>query len=152
MTLRYVDPTYTAAKKYFLNTSTSDAGGYLDNIAQPFNFAVEGMPPEVVEAFGSVILGTTDLKDEDWAAASLSEHPHHLLGPEDMKSVVMKAIAPMIRHHFPQLKGAEHTAYICPVISEGRVGYWRGYVVAWNKADALTIAEYIARGAPVGDF
>lgn len=69
-----------------------------------------------------IILGTTDLKDEDWAAAGLSEHPHHLLGPEDMKSVVMKAIAPMIRHHFPQLKGAEHTAYICPVISEGRAG------------------------------
>lgn len=152
MTLRYVDPTYTVAKKYFLNTSTSDAGGYLDNIAQPFDFAIEGMPPEVVEAFGSVILGTTDLKDEDWAAAGLSEHPHHLLGPEDMKSVVMKAIAPMIRHHLPQLKGAERTAYICPVISGGRVGYWRGYVVAWNKADALTIAEYIAGGAPVGDF
>ena len=116
MTLRYVDPTYTAAKKYFLNTSTSDAGGYLDNIAQPFDFAVEGMPPEVIEAFGSVILGTTDLKDEDWAAAGLSAYPHHLLGPEDMKSVVMKAITPMIRHHFPQLKGAEHTAYILSLI------------------------------------
>ena len=144
MTLRYVDPTYTAAKKYFLDTSTSDAGGYLDNIAQPFDFAIEGMPPEVIEAFGSVILGTTDLKNEDWAAAGLSEHPHHLLGAEDMKLVVMKAIAPMIHYYFPQLRGAERTAYICPVISGGRVGYWCGYVVAGNKADALTIAEYIA--------
>lgn len=44
-----------------------------DNIAQPFDFAIEDMPPEVVEAFGSVIglNGVSECFDEHSSVARL---------------------------------------------------------------------------------
>ena len=38
-------------------------------------------------------------------------------------------------------------AYICLVTSEDGAGYLVGYVVAWNKEDALTVAGYLAGAA-----
>ena len=38
-------------------------------------------------------------------------------------------------------------AYICPVTSEDGAGYLVGYVIAWNKEDALTVAGYLAGAA-----
>lgn len=144
MTLKYVAPA-SAMKKSILHTKGQGS------TAQPFDFFTKNMPREVEQAFSSVIMGATDLKDEDWAAAGLPENSHFILEPKDVQKVTMNAIAPWVRYNHPELKGTECTAYICPIISAGKVGHWRGYVVAENEADALTVAEHFAKVSRVGE-
>ena len=45
-----------------------------------------------------------------------------------------------------ELQINKSTAYICPIISDSGEGYQRGFVVATNAGDALTVAEYMSGG------
>lgn len=147
MTLLYAAPSDKAAKQCILYTKTSAGEGDQGFSADPIEFNTEGMPPEVAEAFRSIIMGALDLKDEDWAAAGLPDNSTRMLPLEDVQKVTMSAIAPWVRYDHQWLKDPENTAYICPIISAGGIGFWRGYVVARNEEDAQTIAEYLANGA-----
>ena len=125
MTLLYAAPSDKAAKQCILYTKASVGGGDQGFNAETIEFNTDGMPPEVAEAFRSIIMGSLDLKDEDWAAAGLPDNSTRMLPLED----------------------------ICPIISAAGIGFWRGYMVARNQGDARTIAEYLAEGAgQVEDF
>ena len=97
MTLKYIAPA-SAMKKSILHTKGQGS------TAQPFDFFTKNMPREVEQAFSSVIMGATDLKDEDWAAAGLPENSHFILEPKDVQKVTMNAIAPWVRYNHPKLK------------------------------------------------
>jgi hypothetical protein len=70
-----------------------------------------------------------------------------VFNPGRAKETVMRNVVPRIIYQHSKLKGAEHMAYICLVTSEDGAGYLVGYVVAWNKEDALTVAGYLAGAA-----
>lgn len=126
MTLRYVAPTYKVVEP-----PRSPWGG--------------DVPYEVEQAFNSVIVFTTERREENWGNLEIFKYLSARFNPEGAKAAVMNHVAPRVIYLFPNLKSRENTAYICPIIS--KEGYLIGYVVAKKKKDAFTIAEYLAGGA-----
>lgn len=145
MTLKSVNPTYTAAQKTRLYTRDLGNGGRLDIVTQPISPSVDAIPREVAQAFESVILCVTDLREED-PGAGLSKRLNRTLDSEGVWRAIINAAVPRIIHLFPKLKHDERTAYICPVIGGARAGFRLGYVVAWDAEDARDVAEYMAGG------
>lgn len=145
MTLKSVNPTYAAAQKTRLYTRDLGNGGRLDIVTQPISPSVDAIPREVAQAFESVILCVTDLREED-PGAGLSKRLNRSLDSEGVWRAIINAAVPRIIHLFPKLKHDERTAYICPVIGGARAGFRLGYVVAWDAEDALETAEYMAGG------
>lgn len=146
MAIKYVAPLYHKAEKRDLYTKAHGRRQRLNIVALPVAPGIGAMPREVAVAFGSIIEFVTDLKLEDPALVSLLKDLETTRDLEGVQAVVTAGIAPKVRHLHPKLKGEEHTAYICPVISDGEAGYLTGYVVAWDESDARTIAEYLAGG------
>ena len=146
MTLKSVNPTYVAAKKTRLYAKDLDNGGRLDIVTQPISPSVDAIPREVAQAFESVILCVTDLREEDPARADLLKRLNRALDSEGVWREIINATTPRIIHLFPKLKDDERTAYICPIIGGARVWFRLGYVVAWDAKDALDVAEYMAGG------
>lgn len=142
--LKYVEPVYTVAEKHLLFTRTLDGNRRLDIIAQPLNTGI--MPPYIEQAFKSIVLCVPDLREEDPALIGLLERLKHELDSVDAQKEVLRAAAGRVIYMLPQLKDDTRTAYICPVVSEKGDGYRLGYVVAWEEADALDVAEYMAGG------
>jgi hypothetical protein len=146
MELKFVAPIYDVAEKHLKYTKTLDGNRRLDVIAQPINPCVTDIPGDIEQAFGSVILCVPDLREEDPALIGLLDRLKHELDSEDAQREVLHAVAGRIIHMFPQMKEEPRTAYICPVVSKKGEGYRLGYVVAWEEADALDVAEFMAGG------
>lgn len=146
MTLKSVNPTYAAAKKTRLYTRDLSNGGRLDIVTQPISPSVDAIPREVAQAFESVILCVTDLREEDPDSAVSLRRLNRTRDSEGVWREIINAAIPRITHLFPKLKHDERTAYICPVIGGARAGFRLGYVVAWDAKDALEVAEYMAGG------
>lgn len=145
MTLKSVNRTYAAAKKTRLYTRDLGNGGRLDIVTQPISPSVDAIPREVAQAFESVILCVTDLREED-PGAGLSKRLKRTRDSEGVWRAIINAAVPRIIHLFPKLKDTERTAYVCPVIGGARAGFRLGYVVAWDAEDARDVAEYMAGG------
>ena len=145
--LKFVPPAYEILEeRKTLYTKTVGDGERLDIVAWPLN-PHEGttLQNDIDMAFESVIWNENDLDGEgitdqvmrDWMKSQTFgglEHP------------AMEAIRYDFLQNFSGIRGDERTAYICPIISHGGVGYERGYVVAWEESDALDVAEYLAGG------
>lgn len=138
MTLLYVVPPEKATKKCIVHTYTQYSR------KQHIDLDTHTIPPEVIQAFNSVIMFDTNVKCGDWKAAGFPEDTSIMLNPEDLKGLVLREIFPMIRYGFPNLKNRDDTAYISPIITGGAVGSWRGIVAARSSEDAITVAEYLA--------
>ena len=128
MTIKYVAPDYKVT-------------------ARPRTLWGGDVPSEVEQALESVIVFTTNRDKEDWGNLEEYKYLSAVFNPGRAKETVMRNVVPRIIYQHPNLKGAEHMAYICPVTSEDGAGYLVGYVVAWNKEDALTVAGYLAGAA-----
>lgn len=133
MKFQYVPRQYDIAEDRILFTHWLDGGRYLDVVVQGINPVVRDAPPEVAEAFKSVILTAPELGDPQKAAY-------------EWEYVNTEMVARMTLTKFPELEDDPRTAYIYPIISESNVGYHWGFVVAWNEKDARTVAEYMAGG------
>lgn len=145
--LKFVPPAFEILEeRKTLYTKTVGDGERLDIVAWPLN-PHEGttLQNDIDMAFESVIWNENDLDGEgitdqvmrDWMKSQTFgglEHP------------AMEAIRYDFLQNFSGIRGDERTAYICPIISHGGVGYERGYVVAWEESDALDVAEYLAGG------
>lgn len=145
--LKFVAPAYEILEeRKTLYTKTVGDGERLDIVAWPLN-PHEGttLQNDIDMAFESVIWNENDLDGEgitdqvmrDWMKSQT-------LG--DLEHPAMEAIRYDFLQNFSGIRGDERTAYICPIISHGGVGYERGYVVAWEESDALDVAEYLAGG------
>lgn len=133
MKFQYAPCQYDIAEDRILFTHWLDGGRYLDVVVQGINPVVRDAPPEVAEAFKSVILTAPELGDPQKAAY-------------EWEYVNTEMVARMTLTKFPELEDDPRTAYIYPIISESNVGYHWGFVVAWNEKDARTVAEYMAGG------
>lgn len=101
-------------------------------------------PLEVEQAFESIIIFTTVRQGKEWGNLDAFKYLSARFNPDGAQKAVMSNIAPWIIYMFPELKGRERTAYICPIIS--KEGYLTGYVVAKNAAGALTMSKFLAGG------
>lgn len=145
MTVKYVAPTYSTAKEYVLFAKAYGSGQYLDITVQPIRPGVGSLPCEVEKALESVILKVRDPR-EDVEIIELLESLNSLDDSERAQAAFLEAVAKRIISRSPELEGDERTVYVCPIIADGGVGHKRGFVVAWNKEDAFTVAEYMAGG------
>ena len=82
MTLKSVNPTYAAAQKTRLYTRDLGNGGRLDIVTQPISPSVDAIPRKVAQAFESVILCVTDLREEDPDRADLLKRLNRALDSE----------------------------------------------------------------------
>lgn len=146
--LKFVPPAYEILEeRKTLHTKTVGDGERLDIVAWPLN-PHEGttLQNDIDMAYESVILVETDLKETDLCAPVIWETLNGGMNLEIIRAVALKAATDGILSRMSELEDDERTAYICPIISHGGVGYERGYVVAWEESDALDVAEYLAGG------
>lgn len=146
--LKFVAPTYEILQeRKTLYTKTVGDGERLDVVVWPLN-PYEGttLQNDIDMAYESVILVETDIKKTDQCALVIWETLNGGMHLEILREVALKAATDGILSRMPELEDDERTAYICPIISHGGVGYERGYVVAWEESDALDVAEYLAGG------
>ena len=145
--LKFVPPAYEILEeRKTLYTKTVGDGERLDIVAWPLN-PHEGMTlqRDIDMAFESVIWNENDLDGEGITDQVMRDWmKNQTFG--DLEHPAMEAIRYDFLQNFSGIRGDERTAYICPIISHGGVGYERGYVVAWEESDALDVAEYLAGG------
>ena len=145
--LKFVAPTYEILEeRKKLYTKTVGDGERLDIVAWPLN-PHEGttLQNDIDMAFESVIWKETDLDEEGITDQVMRDWmKNQTFG--DLEHAALEAIRYDFLQNFSGIQGDERTAYICPIISHGGVGYERGYVVAWEESDALDVAEYLAGG------
>lgn len=145
--LKFVPPAYEILEeRKTLYTKTVGDGERLDIVAWPLN-PHEGttLQNDIDMAFESVIWKETDLDEEGITDQVMRDWmKNQTLG--DLEHAALEAIRYDFLQNFSGIQGDERTAYICPIISHGGVGYERGYVVAWEESDALDVAEYMAGG------
>lgn len=145
--VKFVAPTYEILEeRKTLYTKTVGDGERLDIVAWPLDTSDGTTFPDDIEmAFESVIWTETDLDEEGITEQVMRDWmKNQTFG--DLEHPAMEAIRYDFLQNFSGIRGDERTAYICPIISHGGVGYERGYVVAWEESDALDVAEYLAGG------
>lgn len=146
--LKFVPPAYEILEeRKTLYTKTVGDGERIDVVAWPLN-PHEGttLSDDIDMAYESVILVETDLKETDLCAPVIWETMNGGMNLEIIRAAGLKAAMDGILSRMPELEDDERTAYICPIISHGGVGYERGYVAAWEESEALDVAEYLAGG------
>ena len=146
--LKFVPPAYEILEeRKTLYTKTVGDGKRIDIVAWPLN-PHEGttLQNDIDMAYESVILVETDIKETDQCARVIWEIVNGGMNLEIIRAAGLKAAMDGILSRMPELEDDERTAYICPIISHGGVGYERGYVVTWEESDALDVAEYLAGG------
>ena len=145
--VKFVDPTYEILEeRKTLYTKTVGDGERLDVVAWPLNpHSGTTLTNDIDTAFKSVIWTGTRLHEETITAQVMRDWmKNQTFG--DLEQAAMGALRYDLIQNFPEVQDDERTAYICPIISHGGVGYERGYVVAWEESDALDVAEYLAGG------
>ena len=145
--LKFVPPTYEIPQnRKTLYTKAVGDGERLDIVAWPLN-PHEGttLQNDIDMAFKSVVWNEVDLDGESIADQVMRDWFQSLTFG-DSEQLAMEAVRYDLLRNFSNYLGDPRTAYICPIISHGGVGYERGYVVAWEESDALDVAEYLAGG------
>lgn len=146
--LKFVPPAYEILEeRKTLYTKTVGDRERLDIVVWPLN-PHEGttLQNDIDMAYESVILVETDLIETDLCARVIWDIMNGGMNLEIIRAAGLKVATEGILSRMPELEDDERTAYICPIISHGGVGYERGYVVAWEESDALDVAEYLAGG------
>ena len=146
MKLNFVEPAYDEAKKHLLYMKILEDNRRLDIIAQPINPCIDDASAEVMQAFGSVILKVTDLREGVLYAPEVWSDLYEGEYSESVQAEVLGNAATQINDQRPELEDDERTVYVCPIVASSGVGYRHGYIAAWKKEDALTVAEFMAGG------
>lgn len=146
-TVKFVAPTYEILQeRKMLYTKTVGDGERLGVVAWPLNpHQGTTLQDDIDTAFESIIWTDTRLHEETITAQVMRDWMKtQTFG--DLEQAALEAVRYDLIQNFPEVQDDERTAYICPIISNGGVGYERGYVVAWEESDALDVAEYLAGG------
>lgn len=144
MKLEFVAPVYTVAEKRLLFTRTLDGNQRLDITAQPINPCVGILPEAVEQAFKAVLLNEPGMRDEVLHKPAVWSALYKGADTEADHKAVLNLAAAKLAGKFPELKDDERTAYVCPIVAGAGAGYRHGYVVAWEREDALDVAEFMA--------
>lgn len=144
--IAYVEPNTDTAVKGVKFTRELPDGRRLDITTQPINPGYGDLPPEVKDAFESILFDVPTTLDENpplsRALYALDKEPDS----EEAKRKLLCWIARKIIARCPELLEDGCTAYVCPVFSDEGVGFSRGYVVGTDEADTRIVAEFLAGG------
>jgi hypothetical protein len=136
----------TADNKCRLYEKTLDTGGRLDVTVQSLIPGVGYLPPAAGKAFESVILWVSCSREDTVLTPAVWAALYKGTDIENAWAVLLGVAKSRVICKFPELKDDPRTAYVCPVIAGSGAGYQHGYVVATDKSDAHTFAEYLAGG------
>lgn len=144
--IAYVEPNTDTAVKGVKFTRGLPDGRRLDITTQPINPGYGDLPPEIEDAFESILFDVpTTLKENP----PLS-HALYALGKEpdsaEAKCKLLGWVGRKITTRCPELVAEGRTAYVHPVFSDEGVGFSRGYVVGTDEADTRIVAEFLAGG------
>lgn len=145
---KFVAPLYDVMKekKQLLYTKILEGNRRLDIVALPSEPFIRVTPPEVEQAFYSVIRWYPDFRGDILITPAVWEALYVGTDSESIRAAVLNDATTNIIDDFPELKDDERTVYVCPIVAGSGAGYKHGYVVAWDESDALTVAEYLAEG------
>ena len=147
MKFQCVDRAYkTADNKCRLYEKTLGTGGRLDVTVQSLIPGVGYLPPAAGKAFESVILWVSCSREDTVLTPAVWAALYKGTDIENAWAVLLGVAESRVICEFPELKDDPRTAYVCPVIAGSGAGYQHGYVVATDKSDAHTFAEYLAGG------
>lgn len=144
--LAYVEPNTDTAMDGVKYTRGLPDGRRLDITTRPINPGYGDLPPEVEDAFESILLDAPTTLNENpllsRALYALGNEPDS----EEAKRELLGWVARKITTRCPGLVNEGRTAYVCPVFSDEGVGFRRGYVVGTDEADTRTVTEFLAGG------
>ena len=144
--IAYVEPNTDTAVKGVKFTRELPDGRRLDITTKPINPGYGDLPPEVKDAFESILFDVPTTLDENpplsRALYALDKEPDS----EEAKRKLLCWVARKIIARCPELLEDGCTAYVCPVFSDEGVGFSRGYVVGTDEADTRIVAEFLAGG------
>ena len=144
--LAYVEPNTDTAVKGVKFTRELPDGRRLDITTQPINPGYGDLPPEVKDAFESILFDVPTTLNENpplsRALYALAKEPDS----EEAKLKLLGWVGRKITTRCPELLEDGRTAYVCPVFSDEGVGFSRGYVVGTDEADTRIVAEFLAGG------
>lgn len=144
--IAYVEPNTDTAVKGVKFTRGLPDGRRLDITTQPINPGYGDLPPEIEDAFESILFDVPTTLNEN---PPLS-HALYALGKEpdsaEAKRKLLGWVGRKITTRCPGLVNEGCTAYVCPVFSDEGVGFSRGYVVGTDEADTRIVAEFLAGG------
>lgn len=146
LNIEYIEPnTYTAVKGVKF-TRGLPGGRRLDITTRPINPGYGDLPPEVEDAFESILFDVPTTLNENpplsRALYALDKEPDS----EEAKLKLLGWVGHKITTRCPELLEDGRTAYVCPVFSDEGVGFSRGYVVGTDEADTRIVAEFLAGG------
>lgn len=144
--IAYVEPNTDTAVKGVKFTRELPDGRRLDITTRPINPGYGDLPPEVKDAFESILFDVPTTLNENpplsRALYALDKEPDS----EEAKRKLLCWVARKIIARCPELLEDGCTAYVCPVFSDEGVGFSRGYVVGTDEADTRIVAEFLAGG------
>lgn len=144
--LAYVEPNTDTAMKGVKFTRELPNGRRLDITTQPINPSYGDLPPEVEDAYESVLFDVPTTLNENpllsRALYALGREPDS----EKAKRELLGWVARKITTRCPELVDEGRAMYVCPVFSDEGGGFSRGYVVGTDEADTRIVAEFLAGG------
>lgn len=144
--LAYVEPNTDTAMEGVKYTRGLLGGRRLDITTRPINPGYGDLPPEVEDAFESILFDVPTTLNENpllsRALYALGKEPDS----EEAKREFLGWVARKITTRCPGLVNEGRTTYVCPIFSDEGVGFRRGYVVGTDEADTRIIAEFLAGG------
>ena len=146
MNIKYVEPNTDTAMEGVKYTRGLPGGRRLDITTRPINPGYGDLPPEVEDAFESILFDVPTTLNENTplsrALYALDKEPDS----EEAKLKLLGWVGHKITTRCPELLEDGRTAYVCPVFSDEGVGFSRGYVVGTDEADTRIVAEFLAGG------
>lgn len=146
LNVEYVEPNTNTAMEGVKYTRGLPDGRRLDITTRPINPGYGDLPPEIEDAFESILFDVPTTLNENpllsRALYALGKEPDS----EEAKRELLGWVARKITTRCPELLEDGCTAYVCPVFSDEGVGFSRGYVVGTDEADTRIVAEFLAGG------
>lgn len=146
LSIECVEPNTDTAMEGVKYTRGLPDGRRLDITTRPINPGYGDLPPEVKDAFESILFDVPTTLNEN----PLLSRALYTLGmdpdSEEAKHGLLGWVARKITARCPGLVNEGRTAYVCPVFSDEGAGFRRGYVVGTDEADTRTVAEFLAGG------
>jgi len=144
--LKFVPKAYKKAVRRELYTKRISENRRLNIIARPIKPLTGYTPLEVAQAFKSVIMWGPYFKGNTLFTPAELKALCEGTGSDSERAALLDAVKSKILSKFPELKDDPRTASICPIITGVEEEHLTGHVLAWDAADAHTVAEYLAGG------
>lgn len=145
--IELVKHSYEEAQRRTLYTKDIGAGRQLTITVWPLSpLGQQGDYSDHIElAYDSVLWTETSLYSESLTSRIVKDYLREGAF-EGLNHLAKAAVKYDMLKYFPHVKADGHTAYICPVKSQGRIGFHAGYVIGWDAEDTHDVAEYLAGG------